>query len=159
MDDPKKSITIRPARKTDAPIIVRLVGMLASDLEERSPVNADYVFRFLATPGTGILVADLADEVIGLISYSLRPSLYHAGESCMVDELVVRDDFRHTGVGGMLLKAIVTLATEKGCPEVSLSVMPFNTKAIEFYRRHGFEDEAILLEMHLHSDDQKIQSG
>ncbi len=153
MDDQKKSIDIRPALKTDASAIVRLVGLLASDQGEQSPVDSDYVLTFMKTPGTGILIADLAGEVIGLISYTQRPGLYHAGDSCMIEELVVRDDLRSSGIGGMLLEAIVTLAAEKGCPEVSLSVMPFNTKAIEFYRRHGFVDEAILLEKHLHPDD------
>jgi ribosomal protein S18 acetylase RimI-like enzyme len=153
MDDPKKSVDIRPALKTDTSAIVHLIGLLASDLGEQSPVDSDYVLNFLRTPGTGILVADLAGEVIGLISYTLRPSLYHGGDSCMIEELVVREDFRSAGIGGMLLDAIVSLAANRGCSEVSLSVMPFNTKAIEFYRRHGFVDEAILLEKHLHSDD------
>ena len=149
MDDPKKSVDIRPAFKTDASAIARLVGSLACGLGEQSPVDSDYVLNFMRTPGTGILVADLAGEVIGLISYTQRPSLYHAGDSCMIEELVVRDDLRSSGIGGILLEAIVTLAADKGCPEVSLSVMPFNTKAIEFYHKHGFVDEAVLLEKHL----------
>jgi len=154
MNEQAKTISIRPARETDASAIVRLIGLLANDLGEQSPVDSNYVLSFMRTPGNGMLVGDLAGEVIGLISYTLRPGLYHAGDSCMIEELVVRDDLRNSGVGGMLLEAIVTLAADKGCPEVSLSVMPFNTKAIEFYRRHGFVDEAILLEKHLHSDDQ-----
>jgi ribosomal protein S18 acetylase RimI-like enzyme len=154
MNEQAKTISIRPARETDASAIVRLIGLLASDLGEQSPVDSNYVLCFMRIPGTGILVADLAGELIGLISYTLRPSLYHTGESCMIEELVVRDDFRNLSIGSMLLEAIVSLAADKGCPEVSLSVMPFNTKAIEFYRRHGFVDEAILLEKHLHSDDQ-----
>ena len=153
MNEQAKTISIRSARETDASAIARLVGLLASDLGEQSPVDTDYVLNFMRTPGTGILAADLASEVIGLISYTLRPSLYHAGDTCVIEELVVRDDLRNLGLGGMLLEAMVALATDKGCPEVSLSVMPFNTKAIEFYRRHGFVDEAVLLEKHLHSND------
>ena len=154
MNEPEKAISIRPACEANAATIVRLVHLLASDLTEHSPVDRDYVLRFMRTPGTGILVAVLKGEVIGLISYTLRPSLYHAGESCSIEELVVGKEFRNASIGSMLLEAIVSLAADKGCPEVSLSVMPFNTKAIEFYRRHGFADEAILLEKHLCSDDQ-----
>lgn len=153
MNELAKAISIRPASEADASAIVRLVGLLASDLSEHSPVDRDYALRFMRTPGTGILVADLEGEVIGLISYTLRPSLYHAGDSCLIEELVVGKNFRSSGIGSMLLEAIVSLAASQGCPEVSLSVMPFNTKAIEFYRQHGFVDEAILLEKHLHSDD------
>ena len=153
MNEEAQAISIRPARETDASTIVHLVQLLASDLGEQSPVDSDYVLDFMKTPGTGILVGDLAGEVIGLITCTLRPSLYHAGDSCMIEELVVREDFRSAGIGGMLLEAIVSLAADKGCPEVSLSVMSFNTKAIEFYRRHGFVDEAVLLEKHLHSVD------
>jgi ribosomal protein S18 acetylase RimI-like enzyme len=34
------------------------------------------------------------------------------------------------------------------CAEVSVSTMPSNSKAIEFYKAHGMTDEAVLLEKH-----------
>jgi ribosomal protein S18 acetylase RimI-like enzyme len=43
----------------------------------------------------------------------------------------------------------VQRARAHGCAEVSLGVMKGNQDALRFYQRHGFEDDALLLERHL----------
>ena len=88
------------------------------------------------------------EEVLGLVSFSFRPSLYHAADTCLVDELVVQPHARSKGIGALLLDEAIRLAGDHGCAEISLSVMASNAEALRFYRRHGFEDEALLLEHH-----------
>ncbi len=146
-------INIRPARKDDAAAITHLVNQLAASLGESSSVNEQYVRRYLDTQGAGILVADTEGKVIGMLSFTLRPSLYHAASGCMIEELVVSEGFRRGGIGGRLLNAIFAFARERGCAEVSVSAMASNRGALDLYRRHGFEDEAVLLEHHLRGDD------
>jgi ribosomal protein S18 acetylase RimI-like enzyme len=84
--------------------------------------------------------------VIGLLSYSVRPDLYHAGDCCLIEELVVRDGRRGQGAGSALIEEL--LIRVKDCAEVGLGVMADNESAIRFYRKHGFGDEALLLERH-----------
>ena len=143
------SVSIRPAQRGDAATIADLVGQLAASIQEFSSVDEEYVLRYLDTPGAGILVAEAEGEVIGMLSYTLQPSLYHAAASCMIQELVVREGFRRVGIGARLLNAIVALAREKGCAEVSVSAVASNREALGLYRKQGFQDEAVLLEQHL----------
>lgn len=145
-------INIRPARKDDAGAITQLVNQLAASLGESSSVNEEYVRRYLDTPGAGILMADAEGQVVGMLSFTLRPSLYHAATSCMIEELMVGEGFRRGGIGGRLLDAIFLLARERGCVEVSVSALTSNRGALDLYRRHGFSDEAVLLEQHLRGE-------
>jgi ribosomal protein S18 acetylase RimI-like enzyme len=71
----------------------------------------------------------------------------------MVDEVVVAEKARGRGVGRALVEKLVQRASEAGCVEACLSVLPENTPAREFYRSLGFEDEAVLMEMHFNLQD------
>jgi ribosomal protein S18 acetylase RimI-like enzyme len=144
-----KAVLVRPAQASDAPSIAGLVGQLAASSGERSPVNVAFVLRCLNGPASGILIAEVEGEAVGMLSYTSRPSLYHAADSCMIEELVVSEGHRRAGIGSRLLDAVAALAREKRCAEVSVSAMASNTAALDFYRRNGFEDEAVLLERHL----------
>ena len=63
--------------------------------------------------------------------------------------LVVSAAARGLGVGSQLMKAAETLLREAGCVEISVTTLPDNLRAIEFYRAHGLTDEAVYLEKHL----------
>jgi ribosomal protein S18 acetylase RimI-like enzyme len=142
-------VSVRPAEVEDAVEIAGLVAMLAAELGDPTPVTPAYVADFLHRPGCHALLAVCPSGVLGLLSYSFRPGLYHAADSCLVDELVVQPADRNRGVGMLLLNEVIRLARQQGCAEVSLSVMKSNLAALHFYRRHGFEDQAMLLELHL----------
>ncbi len=144
-----RSVAVRPAEDDDAVEIAGLVTMLAAELGDPTPVTPAYVAGYLHRPGCRALVAVRPPQLIGLLSYSFRPSLYHAADACMVDELIVQPSERNHGVGTLLLNEVIRLAREVGCAEVSLGVMKSNQAALRFYLRHGFEDEAFLLERHL----------
>ncbi len=140
---------LRQAGLEDAACIVELIQQLAGSLGETSPLSQDYVLKYLAVPGNHILLAESQKKAIGLISYSIRPNLYHAGDSCLIEELVVHESQRGLGVGGALMEHLLAQLEALGVEEVSVSVMPENLDALKFYRRYGLTDEAIFLEKHL----------
>ncbi len=148
MSDPRP-VSVRPAEDDDAVEIAGLVAMLAAELGDPTPVTPAYVADYLHRPGCHALLAVGPAEVLGLLSYSFRPGLYHAANSCLVDELIVQPAERNGGVGTLLLNEVIRLAREGACAEVSLGVMKSNQAALRFYLRHGFEDHALLLELHL----------
>jgi ribosomal protein S18 acetylase RimI-like enzyme len=84
----------------------------------------------------------------GVLTYSVRPDLYHAAPTGLIEELVVRQSMRGQGVGGALLDELFSRLTALGCAEVSVTTMPDNAAAIEFYKAHGLTDEALFLEKH-----------
>lgn len=147
MSDPMP-ISLRLAGPEDSAAIARLIGTLAADLEERSPITPAYVAEILRLRFCQVLLAARGEEVLGLLSFSFRPSLFHAADSCMIDELVIEPGARNQGIGAVLLDDAIRRAREHACAEVSLSVMTSNVAARRFYRRHGFESEAVLLERH-----------
>jgi ribosomal protein S18 acetylase RimI-like enzyme len=142
-------IEIRNATLEDVPAIVRLIQELAQSSGESSPVDEAYAAGYLASPHSRVLLASDESGVWGLLSYSARPDLYHAGLCCMVEELVVAAEQRGRGIGGMLLEAVLKQGEAEGWAEVSVGVMADNERAREFYRRHGLVDDALLLERHL----------
>ncbi|MBA1336475.1 MAG: hypothetical protein HPY66_2910 [Firmicutes bacterium] len=139
---------IREAKPEDAAAIVGLVGQLAGQIGETSPLTDEYVAGYLGEVNNGLLVAEADGRCVGLLSYSVRPNLYHAANSYLIDELVVEEQFRGKDVGSALIKEVIKRAAQSGCAEISVTTMPDNVKAKEFYRKHGFVDEAVYLEKH-----------
>ena len=141
-------IFIRQANPSDAPAVVTLIRELAASMGEQTPLFPAYVEGYLADPGCFILLAEEQDRAVGLLSYTLRPNLYHAGTSALIDELVVVDGQRGRGIGEALVARLLDELVNLRCAEVSVSTMLDNHGAQRFYRRLGFEDEALFLERH-----------
>ncbi len=142
-------INVRDATDEDAPEVVDLIQELARNGGDTSPITEEYVRHYLASPSSHILLAIQDEEALGLLSYSIRPNLYHAGDSAYIEELVARESARGQGVGSALLSDVMERLTNQGCVEVSISTMPDNEGAQRLYKRHGLVDEAVFLEKHL----------
>jgi len=142
-------LTIRTAITKDSPAIASLIQELAETAGETSPITATYVQNYISQPGSHILLAEEDSQVIGLLSFSIHPNLYHAGNTAMVEELVVQESRRNHGVGSALLKRFLNQIETYGCIEASVSTRCDNNNAIQFYKTHGLVDEALLLEKHL----------
>ena len=149
--DRQVALALREATSVDAPAIVLLIRTLARVMDVVSPVGEAYVREYIASPGSGILVADDGGQVIGLLSYSLRPSLVHAGRSCVIEELVIDQTSQQQGLGARLVEDLLRRAAEWGCVEVSVTTLAGQRAAIDFYKARGFSDDAVLLEKHLRS--------
>jgi ribosomal protein S18 acetylase RimI-like enzyme len=104
----------------------------------------------IGLPEYAIFVAeDEEEQVIGLLSASQRWTLWHAGPCALIEELVVDTEARRQGVGRALIQAALEWARAQGCSEVEVSTDQDNADAQAFYRRLGFESEALLLEYEL----------
>jgi len=143
------SLQIRRGGPDDAGAIVRLIRELATAYGEESPVTEAYTREYLSSPGSYVLLADREGQSIGLLSYTIRPSLYHAGSTALIEELVVQASERGRGVGSALLSGLLSELDHSGVVEVSVSTMPDNQRAKRFYQDHGLVDEAVFLEKHL----------
>ena len=149
MSDAEANVTIRDATPADGAAIVALMGELAASLNEPNSLDAAYVARYLATPGMGLMLAWTGQRAVGLLSYMVRPNLFHAAPACQIENLGVAAGYRSRGIGGKLVEELLRRAAALGCAEVSVTTMPDNADAIRFYRRHGLADEALYLELHL----------
>ena len=83
-------ITVREASPTDADVIVRLVAELAADEDWPLELTAEYVPDVPGVPGHARCCSpSRMARPVGLLAYSLRPGLFHGGESGFIEELVV----------------------------------------------------------------------
>jgi GNAT superfamily N-acetyltransferase len=142
------AIVIREAGPEDTPVIAVLIRELAEAVGESSSITETHVGEYLSFPGSHVLLAEEECQPIGLLSYAIRPNLYHAGNCALIEELVVTVSHRSRGVGGVLVSELLKRLAAAGCAEVSVSTMPGNEGARRFYRSHGFVDEYVYLERH-----------
>jgi ribosomal protein S18 acetylase RimI-like enzyme len=133
----------------DASAVAGLIEDLARTSDWESPVTEAYAAEYLALSGQGALLAEEEGQALGLISYSIRPNLYHAADSCIIEELIVSRRARSRGIGRRLVEELERLAQARRCAEISVTTLPGNEEAIRFYRRLGFTDDALYLEKHL----------
>jgi ribosomal protein S18 acetylase RimI-like enzyme len=148
-------IEIREATPVDTAVVVRLITELASSISEKSSITEEYVKKYLTSPSSKVLLAEIQGRTVGLLSYSVRPDLYHASNTALIEELVVLEEFRSRGVGSALMSELFSRLSACGCAEVSLSVLKDNLKAIRFYQSQGMTDEALYLEKHFDSVNPK----
>jgi ribosomal protein S18 acetylase RimI-like enzyme len=143
------TIQIRDATPADVRAIVGLIKELAGGYGAEDLLTEEYACECLAFPGSHALLAEAGGHAMGMLSYAVRPDLFHAAPSCTIDELIVHHAERGQGVGSALLKEVLRRAAALGCVEVTVTVMPENKEAQRLYRAHGLEDEALYLEAHL----------
>lgn len=142
---------IRPARAVDTPDVVRLMKQLEAFAHGQVGPGVEGRFKFMLTLSNfNVCVAQEDDQVIGLITASLRPTLWHAGPVALIDELIVDQTARGRGVGRALIDAIVVWARKRGASEIEVSTEKDNEPAQAYYLRQGFEHESVLLEMEFH---------
>ena len=79
------------------------------------------------------------DDVVGYIIVTNCFSLEFAGRYALVDELYVREGWRGRGIGARALELAAEACRELGVAAVRLEVDTWNTRAMELYRRLGFE--------------------
>ncbi len=89
--------SVKIAVPQDAPQIVALVRELASGIGEETPITEDYAAAYLRFPGSGALIAEEDGLPVGLLSYSVRPGLFHGANSALIEELVVAAGHRGRG--------------------------------------------------------------
>ncbi len=142
---------IRQAKAEDTADVVRLMKQLEEFAHGKVGLGVEGRFKFMLTLSNfNVWVADDDDQVIGLITASLRPTLWHAGPVALIDELIVDHAARGQGVGRALIDAIVTWARKRGASEIEVSTEKDNEAAQAYYLRQGFEHESVLLEMEFH---------
>src|SRR5512141_1680737 len=111
----RMAIVIREARLEDSADIVQLISEHAQATGEGSPLTVAYVAHYLTSPISTILLAETNQRIVGLLSWSLRPDLFHAGNACLIEELVVQEGLRDQGIGGALMKGLFTRLAGRGC--------------------------------------------
>jgi len=104
--------------------------------------------RRQAEAGYRILAAWRGEEAVGLAGYRPQENLIR-GPFCYVDDLVVREDIRRSGLGARLLAAVGEEARARGLPHLVLDTDLANALGQRFYFRFGMLPAALRFAMRL----------
>ncbi|MDQ3780655.1 MAG: GNAT family N-acetyltransferase [Chloroflexota bacterium] len=141
------TLTVRPFTEADRPFYQSIVQRLnpGRTASPRDPAVISGYFRRLAAgevdppAGTEIFVAvDAANTPLGVISIYPGADYFTGHRRAYVETLVVAAEAEGRGAGRTLMDHADRWARERGMIEVSLDVFAENTRACDFYERHGY---------------------
>jgi len=89
-----------------------------------------------------VLNAKTDDEVVGIIVFYNLPFSYDLQPWLFIKELVVKSEYRSTGVGQALMKSLYKLASSRNVSRVHWDVLKSNTRARQFYLNLGAEERS-----------------
>ncbi len=104
--------------------------------------------RRQAEAGYRLLAAWDGSTPVGLAGYRPQENLIR-GPFCYVDDLVVAEAARRTGLGAILLDAVGAEARARGLPHLVLDTALDNTFGQRFYFRYGMLPAALRFAMPL----------
>lgn len=140
-----ESLTIRLATPADVSTIFQLIQSLA-DYEKLShevvgneTLLADHLFGPNAF--VEVLLAEVEDQgtlhTAGFALYFKTYSTYRTKPGIYLEDLFVKPDYRHQGIGKALFVRLAQRAVEQHYTHINWSVLDWNEMAIAFYKRIG----------------------
>ena len=129
-------VTIREARPDD----VNRLHELVEELEGHKIDVLDFCETFehnMNDPDIYYYIADDGGYPVGFVSLHVSRLLHHAGNIGEVQELVVTEGVRGTGIGARLFQKAKQTAKERGCGQLEVCCNRRREKAHGFYEAQG----------------------
>ena len=132
--------TIREATAKDMQYVLELIKELASFEKEASAVEV--TTDDLVQDGFGAeklfhcFVAEHNSKIVGMALIYSRYSTWK-GPIIHLEDLVVSETMRGTGLGTALLNEVVKYCAQQGVKRISWEVLDWNEPAIAFYEKKG----------------------
>jgi len=98
-----------------------------------------------------VLVSEVDGKIVGTAGgYIVRPTSNVDGEHFgFIEFLIVDPSYRRLGIGGALLKELITRLAFKGVNEICLEVDPRNEAAVNLYSKFGFTTSYAVMQLTL----------
>lgn len=134
------SILIRKAEKQDMPAVLGLIKELA--VFEKEPDAVLITSETLKKEGLGenplftCFIAAVDGKIVGIALTYFVFSTWR-GRTLHLEDLIVTEKQRGTGVGMALYRRVMQYAKEEGVAQVKWIVLDWNTPAIDFYEKTG----------------------
>jgi GNAT superfamily N-acetyltransferase len=98
------------------------------------------------------LVAKDGEKIVGYligVIYEKVPTHIKAEKLAELENMFVLEDYRSHGIGKMLITKLKDWCKENDVEILKVGTLFKNTKAINFYKENGFEEDEIVLQMKL----------
>lgn len=136
-------IAVRAARTEDWPAVAALLVELGRGVAVGTAEDPTHRMQFaghLRRLDSVTLVAEIDDEVVGVVDMEYHQRLGDHRPQARVNDLIVTERARGAGVGGELLGRAETLARKRGCFRMALVTASWREPTIAFYRGQGWVD-------------------
>ncbi len=132
-------VTVRLADRSDHDRVLELVKRL-NHVFTVDPAKFSDTFDFVLGDAdrTLVHVAELDGDVIGYCLTTVSPLLYSNGPSAQLQEILVDEDKRVSGVGTALVRAVEQACVEGGVTQLTVA----SRRAGGFYDRLGYSQQA-----------------
>ncbi len=135
-------MNIENATLDDVPVLSRLLDALFNleqDFQPNTQRQIQGMTLLLQHPDRAVIkVARDKGQVIGMVSAQLVISTAEGAPSAWVEDMVVLERYRGTGVGRGLLENVLAWAKEKGATRAQLLVDLDNEPALGYYQHLGW---------------------
>ena len=131
--------TIREAKREDMLQVLELIKELAAyeNASEQVEIGLEDLEKEGFDEGNfTCFVADVNGDIQGMALVYFRFSTWK-GRTVHLEDLIVRESMRGTGLGGALYKRVVQYGHDNGVKRVEWVVSEGNKNAIEFYENTG----------------------
>lgn len=133
------SLNIRAASEADSPEVLALAEQFATSFEVKRSSFERSFDEVLLSDEALLIVAELDNIVIGYCLAFDHPAFFANGRVTWVEEIMVSEQCRRSGVGGSLMVSVERWAAKRESAMVALATR----RASEFYKAIGFEESAI----------------
>jgi GNAT superfamily N-acetyltransferase len=135
------SVTIRPARREDVPLILTFIKELAAYEKLAHEVTATEAglreTLFGVDPTAEVVIAEADGAPVGFALFFHNYSTFLGQAGIYLEDLFVRPEARGKGIGRALLQHLAATALARGCGRLEWWVLDWNTDAIGFYKSLG----------------------
>lgn len=141
----QQGTVLRRAVKTDCPRLMELVRELA--VYEKAPDEVVVSLSHFEESGFGpnpvwwAFVAEVNGKVEGFALYYIRYSTWK-GQRLYLEDLIVTEEHRGTGLGKMLFEQLIAETKEKSFSGMVWQVLDWNEPAINFYKKYKADFDA-----------------
>jgi GNAT superfamily N-acetyltransferase len=134
----------REARREDLANIRALYLQLHPDDSEVSDGSVEAAFeRILASPGLHLFVLELEGALVATTYLNVIPNLTRsAAPYAVIENVVVEEKSRGTGLGKQIIDATLQAAWSAGCYKAMLMTGSRTPSTHAFYRACGFSPDA-----------------
>ena len=145
-------INIRKAEAKDVPAMMNLVRELA--LYEKAPEEVSNTEERMLEEGFGpkkafeCILVEKGETIVGMSLYYFRYSTWK-GRRLYLEDLIVTEAERGTGLGKVLFDKTIEIAKEEDCSGMMWQVLGWNTPAINFYDKYNTRYDEGWLNCHL----------
>ena len=136
-------LEIRPAEPTDIPIVLELIRGLAEyeHLLHECEATEDRLRASLFPVGgkaAAECVLGIEDgSAVGFAVFFTNYSTFLAKPGLYLEDIFVRPERRHRGIGRALLLHVIGIAARRGCGRMEWTVLDWNEPALKFYDSIG----------------------